>query len=280
MKKHVSSLAAAIFICALPLVANSSLAADCSSACTAAGSATLQAQSHEQRFRQQVAAYASSATDVTVAIPQGFSVTSMVFISGNPHGAKLTITSASPENPATLKRGFGGAGNPFPLINVGPGADVHLKDIVIHGNKEEYRTSGQLIIALGRLTLHDGAVIRDNMNVGVSVLGGVLTMDGGEISHNAAEGGTGGGVGVLNGDFTMNGGKITGNSALAGGGVYVGGGRHFTMSGGEISDNTAVGGGGVYVLSGSKFSRGEKAVIRNNFATDGGRKISDVYFDE
>ena len=71
---------------------------------------------------------------------------------------------------------------------------------------------------------------------------GTLTMTGGEISGNTANGG--GGIAVLHGTFTMSDGKVSGNTATTkGGGIFgfnVGKAKgEITVSGGEISDNTA-----------------------------------------
>jgi hypothetical protein len=115
----------------------------------------------------------------------------------------------------------------------------------------------------GIFTMESGE-ISGNIGGGVSVgETGNFTMNGGEISGNTSP--EGGGVHMYNSSddsnitFTMNGGKISNNKATmnsynGGGGVYVyvynsGYGKAtFTMNGGEISDNTSSsGGGGVYV---------------------------------
>ncbi len=108
-----------------------------------------------------------------------------------------------------------------------------------------------------------------------------FTMDGGEISDNAAYYSGGGGVCVSLGDyyyyyeeeeeddipqydvpaFVMNDGTISGNIADnegdyygTGGGVYLSYGASMEMNGGEISANSAIAGGGVYLECGSTFA--------------------------
>jgi hypothetical protein len=127
----------------------------------------------------------------------------------------------------------------------------------------------------GTLAMNTGSKISGNTSFGsgggVLVYDGTFTMNGGEISGNAASGSSrvyGGGVCIASGTFTMSGGKISGNAASAnadtdsvsyGGGVYIadspylaGSGFAFTMNGGEISGNTVsasyiTSGGGVYI---------------------------------
>ena len=106
--------------------------------------------------------------------------------------------------------------------------------------------------------------------------GAKMTMTGGTISKNNAEGqlNSGAGVTVCQGaSFTMNGGEISGNKAFRGAGVLVFGGTEssetyskepavFTMNDGKITGNTASGysgklraaGGGVYVQNNAQFT--------------------------
>jgi hypothetical protein len=100
-------------------------------------------------------------------------------------------------------------------------------------------------------TLEDRVVLRgrsDNNSRLANILnGGVLVMNGGEISGNTVSSNGGGGYVASSGTFTMNDGKISGNTANYGGGVY----GRLTMNGGEISDNTANEYGGGLFVSGS-----------------------------
>jgi hypothetical protein len=116
----------------------------------------------------------------------------------------------------------------------------------------------------------------------VYVNGGVLEMNGGEISGNSA-GYLGGGVylGGAGSEFTMSGeAKITSNTVTMngdhqhndttrGGGVYFDSPKgSFTMDGGEVSGNSVSGatsiGGGVAFAKGDSFTMKSGAVIKNN----------------
>ena len=254
MKNQILLTAAAVIAAALALTAAQTL------------------ESLEQRFRQQVASYSNTTSDMTIALRQGFSITKSIEIPANPHGATLTITSADPKNPVTLKR----AVEERVLFQVANGSRLMLKDIVIDGNKDRYTGFNRsLFYVAGALKMSDGAILRHNISgafYGSGVLitdGGQLTMAGGEISDNRT-GHVGGGVYVGVGcQFTMTDGKISGNEGTnGGGGVYVASGK-FTMTGGEISGNKAKSdGGGVWVHLGEFDMTGGK--ICNNTARNGG----------
>jgi hypothetical protein len=173
-----------------------------------------------------------------------------------------------------------------PFITVGTGVTLTLRNITL---KSATNSSVIRVDAGGALILEEGVVIRGHTTThsevggAVMVAGGTLTMKGGEISGNFANG-NGGGVyvagaipdappgtdpskepevfAVPSGAFTMQGGTISGNTATngSGGAVYVGGphvirgqtgvsGATFFMQGGTLSGNTANtgSGGGVYV---------------------------------
>jgi hypothetical protein len=142
-----------------------------------------------------------------------------------------------------------------------------------------------------RLTIHDGAILRNNHNTDTPYGGGgvyvyanngnaTLTMSGGSISENRAH--NGGGVCVFgdnngNATLTMSGGSISENRAQGGGGVGVFGDNNgnatLTMSGGAIlrnnhSSNPIGGGGGVYVSNGSFTMNGGTLTL--NTATNYG----------
>ncbi|MDR0638175.1 MAG: hypothetical protein LBG27_04610 [Spirochaetaceae bacterium] len=166
-----------------------------------------------------------------------------------------------------------GAANGKPVITVGPGVTLRLRNITFAGidtntaalievTGSGYDNPATLSneASVGHLILEDGAVIKNNNNTayieseqspppddertdgggGVRVAGsGIFTMNGGEISGNAADS-VGGGVFIGNsGVFTMNGGTISGNSTLWGGGVHICDTSVFTMNGGTISGNGA-----------------------------------------
>jgi hypothetical protein len=179
-----------------------------------------------------------------------------------------------------------GAPSGKPLITVGNGVTLILRDITLKGlakdkdkdNKNDEDNTAPVIRVEkgGTLIMDAGAQISENVNTGgngggVHVNGGRLTMNAGaEIISNTAH--EGGGVHV-EGDgtmFTMNGGDISGNTAFQGGGVAVQVGGMFTMNGGDISGNTAAvqgGGGGVYV-GGGTFSM-TNGKITGNTAAEG-----------
>ena len=140
---------------------------------------------------------------------------------------------------------------------------------------------GSVITVNGELTVNDsegGGTITGGYTTGYGggiQVGGTLTLNGGAITGNRAEGANnksgGGGVALSSGaEFNMCGGAITGNATGSangnqGGGVYIGSG-YFYLSGGAISGNTSSGqGAGVYVLTTSHFTvYGSTASVTGN----------------
>jgi hypothetical protein len=219
-------------------------------------------------------------------------------------GKTVSITLLGGAAERTVSLGSNG-----PLFTVGSGVTLRLgNNITLRGRTDNSYALVQ-VSSGGTLEMNSGSKISGNANYsfsypyhfggGVYVDGGTFTMNGGEISGNAASGGgvyvdsgtftmnggeisgnTGCGVYVDGGTFTMSSGEISGNTASSGGGVYVGGGT-FTMSGGEISGNTASGsyvyGGGVYVDSGTfTMSGGEISgnTVSGSYAYGGGVYVS------
>lgn len=159
------------------------------------------------------------------------------------------------------------------IIKAASGGTIELKSgAILENNKAAQFGSGILANNGVKITMEDGAVIRNNTNRNYELGGGILlgngsifTMNGGEISGNTANGG--GGVAIIGSTMVMNGGKISNNSTYKtsgqgsyGAGVYVadyanasGGDTLFTaqpasfeMNGGKITGNTALDyGGGV-----------------------------------
>lgn len=159
------------------------------------------------------------------------------------------------------------------IIKAASGGTIELKSgAILENNKAAQFGSGILANNGVKITMEDGAVIRNNTNRNYELGGGILlgngsifTMNGGEISGNTANGG--GGVAIIGSTMVMNGGKISNNSTYQtsgqgsyGAGVYVadyanasGGDTLFTaqpasfeMNGGKITGNTALDyGGGV-----------------------------------
>jgi len=146
------------------------------------------------------------------------------------------------------------------MFTINSGVTFTLDENITLVGRDENTASVVYVSNGGKLILNYGAKISGNTNTnaniygsGVSVYyGGILTMNGGEISNNNHSNGGGGGVDVANGTFTMSGGKIRGNTANNGGGVYVDSNGLFTMNGGTISGNTSKSnGGGVFVYVGT-----------------------------
>ena len=159
------------------------------------------------------------------------------------------------------------------IIKAASGGTIELKSgAILENNKAAQFGSGILANNGVKITMEDGAVIRNNTNRNYELGGGILlgngstfTMNGGEISGNTANGG--GGVAIIGSTMVMNGGKISNNSTYQtsgqgsyGAGVYVAdyanasGGdilfkpkpASFEMNGGKITGNTALDyGGGV-----------------------------------
>jgi len=161
-----------------------------------------------------------------------------------------------------------------------------------------------------RLTMYDGARIYRNRtySMGGGILGShgstttgvIITMYGGEISHNEtrglglfnAEGARqvaphGGGV-ILQGQstFTMHNGSINNNTSVYGGGVRLTQGAHFIMNGGTMHNNhsttsmNGIGGSAVHLGPGSPgrtiFEMHDGAVVRDNWTNGNGGAIASV----
>jgi hypothetical protein len=182
--------------------------------------------------------------------------------------------------------------NPRPLITVGTGVTLTLRNITLKGLKsgntgDNNNNTWSLIWVEngGTLILETGASIKDNalslydgtVGAGGVTVYGTLIMNGGEIRGNSTLKlrNHGGGVYVGNGGtFTMKGGTISGNTVIRnytttrGGGVYVSNGGAFTMEGGTISGNSSCFGGGVGVWNGTFTMKG--GTISGNTARDNG----------
>jgi hypothetical protein len=161
-------------------------------------------------------------------------------------------------------------------------------------NIEISNANGEGVGAVGvyvfsRMTLGQGAVVRDNSSFGILVSdGAIFTIDGGEVRNNNScavfvkdsifvlqngiiadnNAGIGAGVFVATGaKFEMYGGTITNNRAERGAGVIVMENGIFEMSGGTITKNRADNSvGGVWVRKGGKFVQGRKAKVSGNNA--------------
>ena len=149
----------------------------------------------------------------------------------------------------------------------------------------------------GTLFMEAGAAITGNTvtspttpvedSAGVCISSGTFTMNGGEISNNIYQNGSGGGVTVRSGtaSFVMNGGTISGNRSNGstgsngeGGGIamYNGGASGIIINGGVIENNLSTQeGGGIWYNSGTVTING--GIITGNRAyTNGGGIFSDT----
>lgn len=146
-------------------------------------------------------------------------------------------------------------------------------------NTDTYGWGGGIYLGSGATLTMNGGTITGNMangnGGGVVVSGSTFIMTGGTISNNRAN--NGGGVAVSNGGtFEMSGGTITGNTGGWGAGVYVEG-STFNMTGGTISGNNAYNdgwGGGVFVFTNAVFNVSGTPVICDNYK---GTTLSNVH---
>ena len=184
------------------------------------------------------------------------------------------------------------------IIKAASGGTIELKSgAILENNKAAQFGSGILANNGVKITMEDGAVIRNNTNRNYELGGGIMigngstfTMNGGEISGNTANGG--GGVAIIGSTMVMNDGVISNNSTYKtsgqgsyGAGVYVadyanasGGDTLFTaqpasfeMNGGKITGNTALDYGGV-VLTFPQQSK--KITININNGEISGNKVT------
>lgn len=153
------------------------------------------------------------------------------------------------------------------------GPEVRL--LTINGNKEKMSYSSSIIENRGRVILHNGIVLEDNIsNKGGAIENfghhedGTLFMYGGVIQNNYVSR-DGGGIDNFFGQVTILGGSIRNNIAEqgCGGGINHSEGGFTTISGGNIHDNTAIRGGGIASDGSINISSGK---IYNNKAELGG----------
>ena len=226
-----------------------------------------------------VESYKTATADVVIVVTGSIAVNSTVFVNGNAGGKTLTIKGSSPFSVPSLTRDAGFGNAVLAVFDPAGGAKLVLENIVVDGLGRS--AAGPLVSVMRgcAFTMGAGAVLRGNAAAGgVSVSeGGSFTMNGGEISGNAAGSAPyGGGVSVSGGSFVMNGGRIANNAAGSagyeayGGGVSISGGS-FAMKGGSISGNAVSGGpgGGVYAYN-CKFSMTGGAISGNSVSPASG----------
>jgi hypothetical protein len=158
----------------------------------------------------------------------------LVLESGNsPDRVVISLSS-----PRTIAWNVTGTDNTKPLITVGDGVTLVLRNITFEGTPNTTNRASLIQVnSGGTLIMERGARLTGNrvrVGGGVNVAsGGKFTMNDGTIDHNTATS-RGGGVNVdTGGEFTMNYGTISGNTARIGGGVAV---QYswFTKKGGTI----------------------------------------------
>jgi hypothetical protein len=197
----------------------------------------------------------------------------------------LVLNAGNSPADVTLDGGGHGiilTGNPSgnPLISVGPGVSLTLKNIYVEGlsGNNKSRNSAPLIkVAGGELILDNTSLLHNYNNSsdgeggGVYILGhGILTMTGGSaINYNHSK--KGGGVYVYDGMFIMTeDAAIVANESEQGGGVYVAANGSLSMESesSSIRFNRSDKGGGVYVADGTFYLSGGE--IASNEADEGG----------
>jgi hypothetical protein len=140
-----------------------------------------------------------------------------------------------------------------------------------------YISENNRVTLLNQLTLKRGS----NDKGGGAYIGGggLLTLNGGTITGNAATGNYGGGVYLAAGSiFIMKNGTISSNTAKTdGGGVWVADGANFTLEGGTIELNNATDGygggistGGVFMMNGGTISQNHPAISGGGIRVNGG----------
>jgi len=224
-------------------------------------------------FYEQIADYGQTNNDAVITVKDDLLLDKLVNIpSPAALGKTLTIKSADPAMPVTLKRGISGK-----LFTVSYGANLILENIIIDGDTATFPSNTGTLLELrgGKATIKDGTVLRNNRSnygAGVEIGGegtndGELIMEGGKINNNTSLNSGGGAFVAFGGSFLMRGGEIKNNTANIGGGVLND--NVFVMTGGTIDSNTTTNEGGGLYANGSTLNRlGGTAKINNN--TKGG----------
>lgn len=164
----------------------------------------------------------------------------------------LTLTSANPSSPATIKRG--GALNNAPMLHIAAGAaNITIKNLTLdggavwdkHGNgavNSGVHAQFSIINSLGgnTITLGAGAVAQNNeinfanwsqscAGGGLFIQGAKLVIDGGVVRYNCANGTANDGGGLTKAVFAHGGGVLCVSSTTAA--------TSLTLNSGSISDN-------------------------------------------
>jgi len=218
-------------------------------------------------FLLQVLSFANAQSNMVIELREDITLNATVNIPvpRNPN-ATLTIRSANPARPVTLKRGaavellrvsYGSSETPGVFI---PGATLILENIILDGDAANFPDNTSPLVLVDGISkawrheitraiigwtkkgsnfiMNSGAVLRNNIGGGVLVEdNSFFTMNGGEISHNTAN--TADVTYIDSGTYA---GTMTLLSTTNGGGVRIRGGIEsvgtFTMNGGRIVNNT------------------------------------------
>ena len=141
--------------------------------------------------------------------------------------------------------------------------------------------AGGIWVDHGTLVLDGGSITGNRLEdfgPAVRMDGGSFTMNGGIISDNSADRGTGGVCLRYDAVFTMNGGSITGNTGNEGGGVNIDRECNFTMNDGKISGNTTTGSGGGIINRDGNFTMNGGEISGNTTPGAGGGIIGNGVF--
>jgi hypothetical protein len=178
-----------------------------------------------------------------------------ILITGKPDasGSEKAILSAKGSNKSVVS------------VNKGNIRFEHIEISNAHGE-----STGDIgIFVFSRITLGQGAVVKDNNGFGILISNedAICTIDGGEVRNNNSCA-----VFVSKGLFVLKSGTITDNKAKMGAGVFVAAYTKFEMQGGIITNNKADSGAGVAVDADAKFEM-NGGTITNNTADTGAAVI-------
>jgi hypothetical protein len=144
------------------------------------------------------------------------------------------------------------------IVSVSKG-NIRFEHIEI-SNANGEGTGGVGVFVFSRMTLGQGAVVRDNNSFGILISGNgaVCTIDGGEVRNNNSSA-----VFISNGLFVLQNGTIADNKADMGAGVLVATNAKFEMQGGTITNNRADWGAGVVIMDKGTFEMAGGTITKN-----------------
>jgi hypothetical protein len=144
------------------------------------------------------------------------------------------------------------------VVSVSRGS-IRFENIEISNARGE-GTGAVGVLVNSRMTLGQGAVVKDNNTFGILIYddNAICTINGGEVRNNNSSG-----VYASKGLLVLQGGTISDNSADMGAGVLVAENAKFEMRGGTISNNKAEWGAGVVVMNKGAFNMSDGTITRN-----------------